>query len=73
MALKKKSSKKIGRAATNDLSSIVDRVIADHPKKILEYHAGIRPALNFLITETIKRTGGKADPEKVRRAIIEKL
>ena len=73
MALKKKSSKKIGRAATNDLSSIVDRVIADHPGKILQYRAGTRSAMNFLITETIKRTGGRADPEKVRRAIIEKL
>jgi|GEM_PF-3598703 len=58
---------------TNNLSSIVDGVIADYPKKILEYNAGIRPALNFLITETIKRTGGKADPAKVRKEIISKL
>ncbi len=70
--LKKKVSKK-GSKAANELSSIVDRVIADYPKKILEYRAGVRPALNFLITETIKRTRGKADPKKVRKAIIEKL
>lgn len=63
-----------GEGATAiDLSSIADAVIADYPGKILEYHAGIRPALDFLITEAIKRTGGKADPDKVRQAIINKL
>jgi Asp-tRNA(Asn)/Glu-tRNA(Gln) amidotransferase B subunit len=56
-----------------DISSIADAVIADYPGKILEYQAGIRPALDFLITEAIKRTGGKADPDKVRQAIINKL
>lgn len=72
MAALKKEAK--GRAAKPDeLSAIVDSVIADYPKKILEYRAGIRPAMTFLITETIKRTGGKADAEKVRKAIIEKM
>jgi len=70
-ALKKEAKRK--PVKPDELSSIVDSVIADYPKKILEYHAGIRSAMNFLITETIKRTGGKADPEKVRRTIIEKL
>jgi Asp-tRNA(Asn)/Glu-tRNA(Gln) amidotransferase B subunit len=72
MAALKDSAKK-RPTKSDELSSIVDNVIADYPKKILEYRAGIRPAMTFLITETIKRTGGKADADKVRKAIIDKL
>jgi Asp-tRNA(Asn)/Glu-tRNA(Gln) amidotransferase B subunit len=72
MAETKYPAKKL-KTKPDELSSIVDGVIADHPKKILEYRAGIRPAMTFLITETIKRTGGKADAEKVRKEIIAKL
>jgi aspartyl-tRNA(Asn)/glutamyl-tRNA(Gln) amidotransferase subunit B len=56
-----------------DLEAIVKEVIDDNPKALLDYRAGVRSSLDFLISEVMKKSGGRADPKKIRNIIISKL
>lgn len=56
-----------------DLGTIVDEVIQENSKALLEYRAGIRSSLDDLISEVMRKSGGRADPRKIRSAIINKL
>lgn len=55
------------------MQTIVNEVIAEKSKTVLDYRGGSRTAIDRLIAEVLKRSGGKADPRKVRRSIINKL
>ena len=60
-------------AEPEDLEEIVDQVMAEYTKEILEIQVGIRSSLYKIVTETMRRSGGKADPKKIRHLIISKL
>ena len=55
-----------------DLEEVVEFILAKYPKKVLEFKIGMESSLDFLVKETLKLTGGKADPAKVRALIISK-
>ncbi|MDP9362764.1 MAG: Asp-tRNA(Asn)/Glu-tRNA(Gln) amidotransferase subunit GatB [Chloroflexota bacterium] len=54
------------RAAVTD-------AIADTPAAVADYRSGKTAAIGRLIGETIKRTGGRAKPDQVRRLLEEAL
>ncbi|OYT42439.1 MAG: hypothetical protein B6U78_01385 [Candidatus Aenigmarchaeota archaeon ex4484_224] len=56
-----------------NLEEIVEEVIRENPKLILEYRSGIRSSLTKLISKVMERTKGKGDPKKIKDIIIEKL
>jgi len=56
-----------------DLNEVVEEVIRENPHLLLEYRSGIRSSLTKLISKVMERTGGKADPKKIKDLIIEKL
>lgn len=56
-----------------DLDEIVEQVINTYPQELLAYRAGIRPSIDKLVSEAMRKSGGKADPQKVRNLIIGKL
>jgi len=60
-------------AEPEDLEKTVDQVMSEYTKEILELQSGIRSSLQKLVIEAMRRSGGKADPKKIRHLIISKL
>jgi len=56
-----------------ELSRIVEQVIADNPGPVAEYLAGKEPVLRFLVGQVMKATRGKANPKLVNRLLRERL
>ena len=50
---------------TGQIQAFVVEVIAANPKMVEEYRAGKDKALNALVGQVMKRTGGKANPQSV--------
>jgi aspartyl-tRNA(Asn)/glutamyl-tRNA(Gln) amidotransferase subunit B len=55
------------------LAERVDEVLAANPKVALDYKAGKKAALGFLVGQVMKATGGKASPAVVNSLLTEKL
>lgn len=58
---------------TAGLAPAVDAVIAEHADKAEAYRAGRTGLLGFFIGQVIARTGGRANPERVRELLSERL
>ena len=60
-------------AEVADLSSLPDlviKIINANPKVVADYKAGKQVALQFLVGQGMKESGGSANPEKLREQII---
>lgn len=57
----------------DELVSWIDQAIASNTKSVTEYKAGKTAAANSIIGGVMKLSKGKANPQKVRELIIEKL
>ena len=57
----------------DELSRIVDAVIAGNPKSVEDYRKGKDKALGFLVGQVMKETKGKANPQLVNKLLKEKL
>ena len=55
------------------LEAIVDQVIAANPKNIEEFRAGKDKALNALVGQVMKASGGKANPGQVNELLRARL
>ena len=55
------------------LDAKVDEVLAANPKVALDYKAGKKAALGFLVGQVMKATAGKASPAVVNSLLAEKL
>jgi aspartyl-tRNA(Asn)/glutamyl-tRNA(Gln) amidotransferase subunit B len=55
------------------LEPLVDEVLAAHPDAVETCRGGDPKALNFLMGQVMRRTGGKADPAGVRALLAAKL
>jgi len=55
------------------LEAAVDEVLAANEKAVASYAAGDAKSLNFLMGQVMRRTGGKADPARVRELLAERL
>lgn len=60
-------------ADTGAIEALVDEAIAGNPKVVADYQGGKKASLGRLIGETMKASGGKANPQAVREALIRKL
>ncbi|MFQ5813732.1 MAG: Asp-tRNA(Asn)/Glu-tRNA(Gln) amidotransferase subunit GatB [Anaerolineae bacterium] len=56
-----------------ELSRIVEQVIAENPGPVAEYLAGKGPVLRFLVGQVMKATRGKANPHLVNELFREQL
>ncbi len=56
-----------------DLEKLVNEVIESNSKLILEYRAGMASALEKLVSIAMKKSFGRADPQKVRYMIVKKI
>ncbi len=55
------------------LSAAVAATLAANPAAVVDYRGGKKAAIGRLIGETIKATGGRANPDSVRALLIEAL
>ena len=55
------------------LDELVRETIDANTKVLLDYRAGNRNSLDKLVGEVMKKSGGRADPRKIRDMIINKL
>ncbi len=57
-----------------NLETIIEQVIREHPRAVQDYHAGRRKALDFLVGQAIRSLGRQAvDPRTLREKIRERL
>ena len=55
------------------LRETIQKVIADNPKSVEDYHSGKTKAIGFLVGQTMKAMQGKADPGMVNQILKELL
>ena len=55
------------------LRAVVEKVIAENPRSVEDYRGGKQKAIGFLVGQTMKAMGGKADPGAVNRMLFEML
>ena len=55
------------------LDELIDEVIAENPKVLLDYRSGVESSLDELVREVLRRTEGKAEARRIRFMILKKL
>ncbi len=55
------------------IAPIIDEVIAKNPHNVAKFKAGNRKLLGFFVGQTLKATGGRANPKIVNDLVVEKL
>lgn len=58
---------------TGVIAAEVEKMLAAHPDKTEAYRGGKKKVLGFFIGEIMKATGGKANPQTVRAALLKEL
>ena len=53
------------------LKAIVEDILAKNPKSVEDYKSGKKQAIGFLVGQTMKATGGKANPGMVNKLLAE--
>ncbi len=66
---------RLGLAKTggDEITGMVQEVIAENPQPVADYHAGKGPALNFLVGQVMKKCRGRADPAHLNALLKEEL
>jgi aspartyl-tRNA(Asn)/glutamyl-tRNA(Gln) amidotransferase subunit B len=57
----------------NALDRLVDEVIAEHPEVVEKIRGGSAKPVDFLIGQVMRKTRGKANPNKLRKVLQKKL
>jgi aspartyl-tRNA(Asn)/glutamyl-tRNA(Gln) amidotransferase subunit B len=55
------------------LSAWIDEMISENPKEVSDFCSGKDRLLGFLVGQVMKKSGGKANPQKVNELIRLKL
>jgi aspartyl-tRNA(Asn)/glutamyl-tRNA(Gln) amidotransferase subunit B len=58
---------------SGEIGTIVDKIIAENDKAVVDYRAGKEASLTFLIGQVMKASRGKANPAVVRQIVVDKL
>lgn len=56
-----------------ELRAVVERIIAENPQSVEDYHNGKEKAIGFLVGQTMRTMGGKANPGLVNQILKELL
>jgi aspartyl-tRNA(Asn)/glutamyl-tRNA(Gln) amidotransferase subunit B len=57
----------------DELSGVVDEVIAGNPDEAERIRSGDKKVIGFLVGQVMKATRGNADGRRVRQLLMEKL
>ncbi|MGM0502960.1 MAG: Asp-tRNA(Asn)/Glu-tRNA(Gln) amidotransferase subunit GatB [Bacillota bacterium] len=58
---------------SSELEKIVEGVIEDNPSAVEDYQGGNKNVIGFFVGQTMQATQGKANPQKVKELLQEKL
>ena len=58
---------------TGAIAAVVDQVLAEQADKVAEYRGGKDKLFGFFVGQTMKKTGGKANPAAVNQILKQKL
>ena len=58
---------------SSELEEVIDGVIEDNPSAVEDYQDGNENVIGFFVGQTMQATGGKANPQKVKDLLREKL
>ena len=61
------------RKEEKTLEEIVNEVMIEDTKALLEIQAGVRSSIDKLVSKVMRRTKIKVDPKKIRQLILSKL
>lgn len=56
-----------------ELRSTIEKIVADNPKSVEDYHNGKEKAIGFLVGQTMKAMKGKANPAMINQILKEIL
>jgi aspartyl-tRNA(Asn)/glutamyl-tRNA(Gln) amidotransferase subunit B len=56
-----------------EIEKIVDEVLAANPEPVAAYRAGKQALFGFFVGQTMKATGGRANPQRVNELLRKKL
>jgi hypothetical protein len=62
-----------GRVGVEEIEKVMEQVLKENEAAVKDYKKGKKEALNFLVGQIMKLTGGKAMPKEIHRMIREKL
>ncbi|MBU1741106.1 MAG: Asp-tRNA(Asn)/Glu-tRNA(Gln) amidotransferase subunit GatB [Proteobacteria bacterium] len=57
----------------DELSNIIDEILAAHPKEVEQYRGGKKKLLGFFVGQVMKRTKGQANPQVANEILAKKL
>ena len=60
-------------ASESELTSIVEKIIAENPQVVASIKAGKHEAIGFIVGQVMKETRGQANPTLVNKLISDKL
>ena len=60
-------------ACEPELKETIEKIVADNPQSVEDYHSGKKKAIGFLVGQTMKATQGKADPGMINQILKEIL
>ena len=63
----------IQKSDSSELIPIIEKIISDNEKVVTEYRTGKTASLQYLIGQVMKETKGSANPDSVRKLLLEKL
>ncbi|MBM2820640.1 MAG: aspartyl/glutamyl-tRNA(Asn/Gln) amidotransferase subunit aspartyl-tRNA(Asn)/glutamyl-tRNA (Gln) [Candidatus Berkelbacteria bacterium] len=66
-----KGIKQIG--SEDELGQIIENIISKNDKSVIDYRAGKKEALGFLVGQVMRETKGQANPQIVNKLLIDKL
>jgi aspartyl-tRNA(Asn)/glutamyl-tRNA(Gln) amidotransferase subunit B len=55
------------------LTRLIDEILSAHPDEVAAYRAGKATLVNFFVGRALARSGGRADPQRVRSIVLERL
>ncbi len=58
---------------TDSLMALIDQVILDNPKQLMQYQAGKTKLLGYFVGQVMKLAQGKADPALLNQLLHKKL
>ncbi|BBF45427.1 aspartyl-tRNA(Asn) amidotransferase subunit B [Lachnospiraceae bacterium KM106-2] len=58
---------------TDALREVIEKVIANNPKSVEDYHSGKKKAIGYLVGQSMKEMRGKADPGMINKMLMEYL
>ena len=57
----------------NELKQIVEKIVADNANVVADYKGGKEASLQFLLGQGMKATKGSADPETLKKALLDEM